>query len=379
MSITPPKTPSRHRRRANRSSEEEVYAGPTQSLPVETSLSPVSNPESPPTVLQRPLRADGVAESEKVFEEDGLMIGCDRVGTLPLPRLPVVFEVLSPSHHAYAFGKALRLEAFKVLDRNNVGIQGCQVGHRLWRFDPREEHPLPVTLVIWSKEIYHHLWRDVCLELRDFVAQASPMPIGIEIVDPKAEEVTRSFPLDRDDLIVRSWWRVQSSILSILHDTDASMMTAIRRGKAELPKENPETIFVSVPEDSETDWVVVRDSIVEVLDQNDLAGVAVEISRGTPSLYNSSGKRQLPDSIWGDRAIAGASIGPHASQELYSSTLGGFVQLQDSSDRWTTFGLTCFHAVIPPKPNKDLLLDEQGMLPQYHIGVLTCGHRLTLY
>ena len=380
MPSTPPKTPSKKRRRANRSSEEEVYAGPTQSLPSQTPLSPTSNPITPVAVRQRLQRANGVAQSEEAVEQDGLKIGRDRVGTMPLPRLPAIFQALGPSHHAYSFGSDLRLEAFRVLERNGVGIQACEVGHRSGRFDPREQHQLPVALVIWSTEEYHHLWRAVCVELRDFVTRASPpMPIGIEILDITAEEVTRSFPLYSDDPIVLSWSFVESPILSILLETDASLMTAVRRGKGDLPRENPETVYISVPEETETDWIYVRDRIVEVLDDNELPGVAVEISRGTPCEYGSFGSQELPDTIWEDAAVPGISIGPLGSRRPYSSTLGGFVQLEDAEGDWRTFGLTCYHAVFPPKPTDDLNFEAEGMLPQYYVCVLTCRHWLTSY
>ena len=350
-----------------------------QGLPPQTPLYPPLNPYTPVQVGQHPRSADG-AKSEEGYDDDGLRIGRDRVGTLPLPRLPALFQKLDSSHPAFSFGENLRLVAFRVLKQEGVGIQACEVGYRGWCHDPREQYQLPVALVIWSDHAYQHHWKAVCLELRDFVARTSPpMEIGIEILDVTAEELTRSFPLYPDDPIVLAWSSVESPILSILLETDAISMTAVRRGKNDFPSENPETIFVSVPESSATNWVQVQDSIIDLLKNTNLPSVTVEISRGIACQYHSFGSRELPDTIWGDAAVPGISIGPYGSQRLASSTLGGFVELQDSEGNWSTFGLTCYHAAIPPKPTDDVCFDAQGMLPQHNTYVLTYGHWLIFY
>ena len=84
----------------------------------------------------------------------------------------------------------------------------------------------------------------------------------------------------------------------MLMRTQASSMRAIRRGKQPDAKDNPATIFISIPEHSTEDWPAIRDQVVDVLDGANLASVAVEVSRGTSALQVGTGRgRNVPDEV----------------------------------------------------------------------------------
>lgn len=76
-----------------------------------------------------------------------------------------------------------------------------------------------------------------------------------------------------------TWPQIESNVLAILHNLDWLALSVLRRGTSHSLDENPVTIVITINEEDNDDWFVVRDSIVELLDQKNLLDVAVEMER----------------------------------------------------------------------------------------------------
>ena len=340
-------------------SEEEAYAGPAEMVKRQSG--------KPPTEQKRLRRAHGTDEAHPPREEGGLLITGDRVGTIPLPRLPALFYPLIGDHPLYASAEKVRSHAYTTLDQHGVRWESCAVGHRAWRFDRRELDQLPIAIVMWvsregaGTDYPLNSLKAICREVRRYAEKTFNLAMNVEIADPGTVRAPASFPLFPTDPIVLGWSKIRSSLLSILVRSQATSMKPIRRGKGPDALDNPQTIFISIPEDSTQDWRAIRDQIVVVLDRARLPSVAVEVSRGTSSLQASGYHgTPLPDEVWGKTPISGVSIGSHGWESASSSTLGGFIELRDKYGTWIKYGVTCYHNVIPPKPADGFPLGSTG-------------------
>ena len=336
-------------------SEEAAYAGPTETVDRQTG--------KPSTTQSRLRRAHGTDERYPPKVDGELVITRDRVGTIPLPRLPALLHPLECHHPLHASALRLRSHAYTTLEQYGVRWESCHVGHRAWRFDRRELDQLPIAVVMWvsreglvSDYPVGHL-KAICREVRRYAEKTFDLAMNVEIADPGTIRAPSSFPLFPTDPIVLGWSEIRPSIALLLLKSEATSMKPIRRGKEPEAIDNPQTIFISIPEHSKQDWVAIRDAIVYILDKAGLQSVAVEVSRGTSSLraadYHGT---PLPDEIWGKAPISGASVGSHGWERASSSTLGGFVEVRDVDGKWTKYGVTCYHSVLPPKPADGLPL-----------------------
>ncbi|EFR04682.1 hypothetical protein MGYG_07688 [Nannizzia gypsea CBS 118893] len=122
------------------------------------------------------------------------------------------------------------------------------------------------------------------------------------------------------------------------------------------------TIVILVREDSTSDWTVVREKVVEVLDSMGLHRVAVEIRRGSLLQFHN----RLPVEGFltqNGRSLEprmGGTIGPHSST-FSSSTFGGSLEVQRPSEGWKRYGLTNHHCVTALKSTADW--DKHGIMP----------------
>lgn len=74
-------------------------------------------------------------------------------------------------------------------------------------------------------------------------------------------------------------------IVSILETRSWLALELLRRGKNLDSDSNSITVVITIEEESDLDWISVRDRIVKLLEDSECAHVAVEIGRGTVDNY----------------------------------------------------------------------------------------------
>lgn len=73
--------------------------------------------------------------------------------------------------------------------------------------------------------------------------------------------------------------------MSILETRSWLALELLRRGKNLDSDSNSITVVITIEEESDLDWISVRDRIVKLLEDSECAHVAVEIERGTVDNY----------------------------------------------------------------------------------------------
>ena len=267
-----------------------------------------------------------------------------------------------------------------ILTENQVQWTTLTVVRRASRLDQRPEDQWPVTLLIFTNEAVRRnsdqCWA-TCQQLRTWLNTHGMAEMWLEMCDEDAARPCRSFPVDHLDQAALMWPTLEGPIVDTLLSTDCLAMTLVRRGKEDIPNQNPITVFITIPIDSLMDWVPIREEIINILEAASVFHVAVEISCGRIwSAAAHFGFTKLPENNWEKPAKGGSSIGLVLEpQKLVTSlslsespllsepTLGGFVEVCWEDGSWHTYGLTCYHAAFPAIPSDDNVPgDKQGEL-----------------
>lgn len=312
-------------------------------------------------------RIRGSPDSQLPLVERGIIIERNRVGTAPLCRLPAVGSIPHHTDPFAATAEQIRHDAFTILDRQGVRWLTCDVVTRRWRFDTSDDvADWPLTLLVVTSPDNSGDKKAACMSLREYIRRAETgRALGVEIIDVQATEEPRSFPIEPEDPIVSRWAAVEPRIIDVLLPTDVIAFTVIRRGKKERPKDNPVTLFVSIPEESEDDWLIVREQVTDVLDEAGLIDMALELSRGTywPQAGTDS-IEPLPSDIWGAAAMAGHSFSVYDCE--HSSTLGSFVDIEHTTGQWKTYAVTCHHSVFPTSKRTEWMRAMATDIQRWH-------------
>ncbi|KAJ5630018.1 hypothetical protein N7528_003675 [Penicillium herquei] len=238
------------------------------------------------------------------------------------------------------------------------------VGRRS-RFNP-EPQPVSTCLVYCTGPTL--TWLDAAKEIRQFLRFEKLRDVSIEIIRPGYENPRDTFPIQKEDRITGLWFEIQNAIVAAIDLDDILSFGCYRRGRSKVVEETIPTILVIVNSRSRKEWKTTREQIVGVLNEFKYPEVAVEIVkdeiRTDPSTTAGLNRVLLSSGM----AKAGQSIAPSRNHKE-SWTLGGFVELLDPErDRWSTFGLTCFHCVMPdPERISPSLVPK--MKKWYHNGV----------
>lgn len=141
-------------------------------------------------------------------------------------------------------------------------------------------------------------------------------------------------------------------ITDIIPINEVSMVGCYRRGRSNDAAENPPTVVILVALHSNRDWMVTRESIVDILDRFQLPMVAVEILKDTLERTGDSYPGDLNSNDIKGPARIGGSLGSSEVKHS-SSTFGGLIDLKcPQTGLWKMFGLTCYHCVVPPEEHR---------------------------
>ena len=253
-----------------------------------------------------------------------------------------------------ATAERIQIDVLAILHTQQIDWLTCAVVTQRWRFDPSDnDADPPLTLLVVTSLHNRGDKAAACVSLREYIKRLDTGKVLlIEIIDVKATEELLSFPIHSHEAIVAKWTAVEPKIIDVLLPTDAISFTVIRRGKEQISDDNPVTLFVSIPEESDVNWLNIREQITDVLDVARLDEVAIEVSRGThwPQAFSSS-TTAVPSSTWGPASMAGHSFSVYDCDQ--PATLGGFVDVQHANNQWETFAVTCHHCVFPTMKETD--------------------------
>ncbi|MCJ1472744.1 hypothetical protein MMC13_001393 [Lambiella insularis] len=322
----------RKRSRKERSSEEEAYAGP--SLPDVNTLTPPTSP-----VVKRVRREVSATQGE--IHDTGF-----RCGGPVLCRLPFVTDQVDPESLVALTWKNLEEQVVLILESHGIKFQVLALQGRRWRYDKEASAEETATVVVCAEKDDKD-WVSVCIEIRKlFVSHDLPL-LNIELLDERGVRETRSQIVEPTHPIVDYWAKLEPEVEKILGHMDWVMVALLRHGTSDERVENPITISITISELSTENWVDVREQIVELLDRQHLSYVAVEILRGEID-YSVGDPYILDKGSWETAAKLGRSIGCRGYDKS-SGTLGRFLDLKSRTGEWKTYGLTCFHCVLPDK------------------------------
>ncbi|KAK2770476.1 hypothetical protein FQN53_005535 [Emmonsiellopsis sp. PD_33] len=216
------------------------------------------------------------------------------------------------------------------------------------------EAPRSTVLIGANKTKQDDGWVQACIEIRGYLLRRQLPDVNVEIIDKRAVEEIFTFSVLPSDPIVPLWSEVCSRIMDFIGRQGWVALECFRRGTSYEASENPVTVILTVPYESEKDWKPVREQIVHILTQMKLPDVAVSIIHG--EIFRASGDNLavLPSNAWETEAQCGMSIGPLGSHET-GSTLGAFIELLNPKNEWKRLALTCFHCIFEDRTNDPTL------------------------
>ncbi|DAA79026.1 TPA_exp: Uncharacterized protein A8136_2811 [Trichophyton benhamiae CBS 112371] len=330
-----------------------AYAGPL--------LTPVTSTSTPSTPRLRKRQKEGSSE------DDGpLLLGDNeihnedyRCGGPSLVRLPAQNRHLAKNDEFLLAYKELEDAIIHVLHIWSIDVQGRTP---LQRAHQTEGSVTWVNTILISarKHELSNTWFRACKEIRQILLDNNLGDVSLEMIDERASQRILSAPVPREDPFCSMWEDLRSRILNILGDKEWTMLSPQKRGIS--GGNTPVTIVILVREDSTSDWTVVREAIVEILDSMELHHVAVELRRGSLLQFHTRPSEEgfLTKDDWSFEPCMGGSIGPHSST-FSSFTFGGFVEVQHPSEGWKLYGLTNHHCVTALNSTADW--DKQGIMP----------------
>ncbi|MCJ1379323.1 hypothetical protein MMC17_002424 [Xylographa soralifera] len=354
---------STRRRRRGDGSSEEAYAGPLQS----------SIPSPPQTPAYKRVRRALTSSEEMPVVEGDIKSYDFRCGGPVLCSLPASIMEVEESSLAAQLWPELEGAVESILKKRQVDYGTIMLRHRFWRYDIDNSRTDTATVFVSAtKNGENDRWLELCQDLRRLFISRGLSSLNIEIADRRGLLETISGIVEPSQPIVMLWPKLEIDVEQILGKRDWVILALLRRGTDSDSRKNPITISITISEDSTSDWVSVREKIVQLLDQRQLPYLAVEITRGRID-YAVSNREFLSEKSYEIPAKMGRSIGPHDFPKS-SGTLGGFVKLQNAAGQWRTFGLTCYHCVAPESMHisNRLLWEQKGIRPN------DAGHILDL-
>ncbi|KAJ5937105.1 hypothetical protein N7466_003555 [Penicillium verhagenii] len=229
-----------------------------------------------------------------------------------------------------------------ILKNYNVQYHTVEVVERRALFNASPE--AVITLLIIAE-------RDCVRELRRFLHDEGFPRTVVEISDTAALTTPNTTPVFFNDPVFEKWDSVWQQICQEVPLVDIETVGCFRRGRNPVVEENPATVLVSTNMQNNRNWKGVRDRIIDILQQHDLAMVAFEITKDT-GFHQRSG---FDHNILTGKVMAGESLAPLRAP-FSPGTLGGFIELKsaiEGTDQWVAGAVTCFHCVLPRDSEED--------------------------
>lgn len=353
------------KRVASRSSEES-YAGPGLA---DSSLITLPITPSPPRPLaKRVRRTRGLSEDEPPQNDDDEIRNEEyRTGGPLLVNLPAITEAVpQDSPLVVAWISGLKAATIDLLRAHSIEWKELTINKRQDSHVPEETTAATAeTIFIMATKRAGQDWRAVCRDIRSCCVAYDLHDTNVEIADARGLTVAESFGVDTSEPIYKAWPALKRKVIEILGLRRWLALELLRRGKGATAAENPTTIVITIDYSSQLNWTDVREQIVELLEVNDFAEVAVEIGRGSICRSAQKDTKFLSEDAYQMKARMGTSMGPSGNIKR-AGTFGCYVRLQSSKNNiWHTFGLTCHHVMLPSSSNHQLqdLWDRHGIMP----------------
>ena len=289
----------------------------------------------------------GSSNDDDPMEEDGFVNEAFRAGGPQLCGTPVLTFPVPQEHPMHA---ALRNEAhishavICMLSESDIRVEAIFFCLRQSRFDC--DSACLTLLIQATKTRQDNTWIDMTRQVYEFLISKDVQHCSVELADRRAFQPDHFFPLKKNDEIFEQWYPVASTIMKWCDLSEITSIGCFRIGVSDKWENNPPTVFVTIERNTEADWKATRDLIVDILEINCLPMVAVKIQRDRVLLNaNALLRPRLPHTVFQPAAQVGQSLGVWEDSER-SGTLGGFLEIQDSSGEWNAFGVTCSHCVI---------------------------------
>lgn len=310
-------------------------------------ISPVSSLSISQYQAKRARRTHGSSSGSGEPEDDGFLSKNFRVGGPYLCPYPAVFL---PVQTTYPQLESLRIEHLGIYTSASQILRDHGISPETIDFNELQsiDRPLPrpvVTLVVTAeRKKLDGSWISAARLIHQLLRDKDLGDISVEITDPRAFRRKTCSPVRPSDDIFAAWESVYEAILKTVDKHELTALECFRYGRNEDTANNPPTVILSVIQDSQTDWELVREQVVNLLDGMGFSHVAVcimedQITRSVDS------KGLLPDTGCQVTAQAGLSIGME-QRSTGTGTLGGFLEIKlPGSDEWQKKGITCFHCV----------------------------------
>lgn len=321
-------------------SDEEAYAGPAQ-LPTQ-----IPTP-SPPRPLKRTRRNKGASEGDDVSERGEIRNEEFRAGGPYLCNLPVSSGALNTKSQLYLswYRDGLADEVRKILDCFNVQWREILAVTR--ECARKSEAPVETILILAERKAPTENWIRPCESIRKQCISRGLFQANVELADERGLKPVLSFVVERIAPILQEWHILEPKILSLLGTEPWLALELLRRGQDLTGNNNPITVVITIEEQSDSDWSLIRDKVVNLLEDSGYADVAVEIGRGIVTTGTKKDPKILPEKAYNLPALPGTSIAPRGSS-ISAGTFGCFLKIRQSSNhKWQIKGITCHHVILP--------------------------------
>ncbi|KAK2867961.1 hypothetical protein FQN49_003295 [Arthroderma sp. PD_2] len=326
------------------------YAGPL--------LAPETRGETP-SLPKRIKKREGCSEDDgpAIIGDEEIKNEDYRCGGPNLVRLPAVNQhIMSQSDPLrLAYYAELKGPIEGILEKWNVHYQTGSPLRRAHDTGGSIDWADTILVGAWKRQL-DSSWLKACKEILQLFIQKGKTNLQIEIIDERALQCMISRPVPSTDPFVPVWQDLRGQVLDILGNSEWTMLSAHLRGL--FGGTFVHTIIICVREDSMQNWSGVRDAVVELLDDKSLSYVAVEILRDT--MLQFAEDTILNERDWNIKARLGGSLGLRGADQ-FSSTFGGFLELQSSSGEWKKYGVTNYHSVTPGRSDDEW--EKHGIRP----------------
>ncbi|KAL2825194.1 hypothetical protein BDW59DRAFT_146585 [Aspergillus cavernicola] len=170
--------------------------------------------------------------------------------------------------------------------------------------------------------------------------------VMVEIADPEAFEATQLSPVHCTDTVFAVWDALREAILQVIDLTGVRILGCYRFGRSSTAHHNPPTVVVIVDFKSTRTWKTTREQIVDILNRIMLPSVAVAVIKDRIRRATFSPEADFTRKVFSSPVLPGQGLGP-SDQDQVTGAFGGYVELKFPDGEWHTYGLTCFHCVVP--------------------------------
>ncbi|KAJ0422476.1 hypothetical protein BJY00DRAFT_77636 [Aspergillus carlsbadensis] len=272
-----------------------------------------------------------------------------RVGGPILCPLPLEISRLPPSHPLFqrlcSSGSPILGQVSSTIRSHGISYQQLSVCLQTYKFRPQDGSTVTISIIA-KREQKDEQWRRAARAAQTYLKGVGLTQVAVEIADPQAFVPNHISPVRPGAKIYNRWSSVRDAITNEIDLADVKVIGCYRFGKSRTPRDNSITVIVIVDINSTRSWESARERIVKILARFELPMVAVSIFKDIIQRGFKSPVETLTEESLHGPALLGRSLGP-AGEDNGTGTLGGFLNLKDPAGKWHTFGLTCFHCILP--------------------------------